>query len=117
MAVLVVRQVIPAGLTEAALGAAAAGGDSFALDAAKRTWLKVTNAHAANPRTVTIASQLPDGAVPPGTEKDDLDVVVPALTTKLIGPIDPLAYRDSNGRAVVTYSDAAADLTVAPFAI
>lgn len=115
MAVLAKRSIVKAGLDDAALGAAAAGGDSFPLDGAKKNFFRVKNAHAVNPRTVTIASQLPAGAVPEGAAAANLVVVVPALKDYMVGPVDPIAYRDANGRAVVTYSDAAADLTVGAY--
>lgn len=115
MAVLAVRSIVKAGLDDAALGAAAAGGDAFALDGTKKTFLRVKNANAAS-RTVTIASQLPAGAVPEGAAAANLAVVVTGLKDFFIGPIDPVAYRDANGRAVVTYSTEA-DLTVGAYAL
>ena len=109
MATLTVAQVARAGVASA-LAAAAAGGDAFANDG--RVFFEAKNAHATLPRTVTFTSQLPAGAVPPGAAKTDLAVVVAALTTKRIGPFDPSAFNDATGKVLVTYSDAAADLTV-----
>lgn len=116
MAVLAVLQIAAAGLDPGALNAAAAGGDSFANNG--KTFLRVANGHAANPRTVTFTSQLTAGAVPPGTAKTDLAVVVPAMSERWIGPFDQAAFNDpATGRVAVTYSDAAADLTVDPYSL
>jgi hypothetical protein len=109
MAVIVASQISLAGVNEN-LVAAAAGGDSFLNDG--RVFFNVKNAHATLPRTITFASQLSAGAVPAGSAKADKAVVVAALTEKRIGPFEPTSFNDANGRVVVTYSDAAADLTV-----
>lgn len=116
MAVLAVRSIVKAGLDDAALAAAAAGGDSFALTATKKTFLRVKNANVGAARTVTIASQLPAGAIPEGAAAANIAVVVGASKDFMIGPIDPTAYRDANGRAVVTYSTEA-DLTVGAYSV
>jgi hypothetical protein len=113
MAVLAVQEIARAGLNPA-LTAAAAGGDAF--PNAGRVFLRVKNAHAANPRVVTVASQLPAGAIPQGAVKDDLDVQVPALGERWIGPFDPGSFNDANGRVVVTY-DTEADLTVGAYTL
>jgi hypothetical protein len=124
-----VRGFSPAGLMDDPLEAASANGNSFALDATKRTFVRVMNADAGAPRTVTITCQLPAGAVPVGTKKKDIVVVVPApvaydpgppevlLETgeRWIGPIDP-AYRDSAGLAQLTLDDET-DVTLAVYAI
>jgi hypothetical protein len=109
MAVLTVQQIARTGLDATTLAAAAAGGDSFANDG--KRFLRVKNGHATLSRTVTIAAQIPVGAVPQGAVKTDLAVVVPALKEYLIGPFDPAGFNDANGRVVVTYSTEA-DLTV-----
>jgi hypothetical protein len=113
MAVLAVQQISRAGLNPA-LAAASAGGDAF--PNAGRAFLRVKNANAAAARNVTVASQLPPGALPQGAAKTDLAVAVPALSERWIGPLDPAAFNDANGRAVVTY-DTEADLTVGAFAL
>ena len=113
MAVLAVQQITRAGL-DAALAAAAAGGDAFANTG--RAFLRVSNAHLSAARTVTIASQLPAGAIPQGAAKSDVIVAVPASEERFIGPFDPAAFNDANGRVVVTYDDEA-DLTVAAVAL
>jgi hypothetical protein len=111
MAVLTVQQVARTGLSPA-LAAAGAAGDSFPNTG--REFLAVKNAHASAARTVTVASQLPAGAIPQGAAAAPLVVSVPALQERWIGPLDPAAFNDSNGRAVATYSTEA-DLTVGAF--
>jgi len=113
MAVLAVQQIVRAGLNPA-LAAASAGGDAFPNTG--RVFLRVKNANAAAARNVTVASQLPPGALPQGAAKTDLAVAVPALSERWIGPLDPAAFNDNNGRVVVTY-DTEADLTVGAFAV
>ena len=113
MATLTVLTIARAGL-DATLAAAASGGDAFPNDG--RRFLRVKNGHATLSRTVTIASQLPAGAIPQGSVKTDLAVVVPALKDYFIGPFDPASFNDANGRVVVTY-DTEADLTVGAFAL
>ena len=113
MAVLTVQDISRTGLNPP-LAAAAAGGDAF--PNAGRAFLRVKNAHATVARTVTVASQLPVGALPQGAAKTDLAVSVPALQERLIGPLDPAAFNGSNGRVVVTYSTEA-DVTVGAFAL
>jgi hypothetical protein len=113
MAVLAVQQIVRAGLNPA-LAAASAGGDAFPNTG--RVFLRVKNANAAAARNVTVASQLPPGALPQGAAKTDLAAVVPALSERWIGPLDPASFNDSNGRVVVTY-DTEADLTVGAFAL
>lgn len=111
MAVLTVLAITRTGL-EPALAAAAAGGDAFPNTG--REFLLVKNSHATLYRTVTVASQIPTGAVPQGTAKADLLVQVPAIEERWIGPLDPASFNDANGRAVATYSTEA-DLTVGAF--
>jgi hypothetical protein len=111
MAVLAVQAIARTGLAPA-LQAAAAGGDAF--PNAGREFLVVKNGHATAARTVTVASQLPAGAIPQGAAKTDLAVQVPALGERWIGPLDPASFNDANGRAVATYSSEA-DLTVGAF--
>ena len=113
MAVLTVQAIARTGL-DPALGAAAAGGDAFPNTG--REFLVVKNAHATLSHTVTVASQLPAGAVPQGAAKTDLAVQVPALKERWIGPLDPASFNDANGRAVVTYSSEA-DLSLGAFSL
>ena len=113
MAVLTVQQISRAGL-DPVLDPAAAGGDAFPNTG--RVFLRVANANLAASRTVTIASQLPAGALPQGAAKTDLVVQVPADEERWIGPFDPAAFNDTNARVVVTYSSEA-DLSVGAFAL
>ena len=113
MAVLTVQKPVVAGVA-LTKQAAAAGGDSFPNTGVE--FFEVTNAHATNARTVTFDS--------PGTcsfglaanAAHDEAVVVAALTTKMVGPFPTPRFNDGNARVQVTYSDAAADLTVAAVA-
>jgi anti-sigma factor RsiW len=111
MAVLAVQAITRAGLNPATV-AASAGGDAFPNSG--RVFLRVVNDHATVARTVTVASQIPAGAIPQGSAKADLGVQVPALGERWIGPLDPASFNDANGRAVVTY-DTEADLSVGAF--
>jgi hypothetical protein len=113
MATLTVQQISRAGINPT-LAAAAAGGDAFANSG--KTFMRVKNGHATLARTVTIASQLPAGAIPQGTAKADLSISVTALEERWIGPLDPATFNDANGRVVATYSSEA-DLTVGAFAL
>jgi hypothetical protein len=113
MAVLAIQDIIRAGLNPA-LVAAAAGGDAFPNKG--HVFLRVKNAHATVARTVTVVSQLPAGAIPPGAAKTDLAVNVPGTQERWIGPFDPASFNDANGRVVVTYSTEA-DLTVGAYAL
>ena len=113
MAVLTVQQISRAGL-DPSLDAASAGGDAFPNSG--RVFLRVANANVGAARTVTVASQLPAGALPQGASKADLVVQVPADSERWIGPFDPAAFNDANARVVVNY-DSEADLTVGAYAL
>lgn len=113
MATLSVQSIVRTGLNPS-LASAANGGDAFANDG--RTFLRVVNANVGAARTITIASQLAASAVPQGTAKTDLTVSVPASGERWIGPFDPAAFNDANGRVVATYSSEA-DLTVGAFKV
>jgi len=88
--------------------AAASGGDTFTNDG--RTYLRVTNAHGSAARTVTVDA--------PGTcnfrvtahAGHDSVTTVAAGTTRDIGPFQVDQFSET---CSVTYSDSAADLTVA----
>jgi hypothetical protein len=115
MSILTVQKPGAAGAT-LALAAASAGGDSFPNSGVE--WFHVLNSHATAPRTVTFDS--------PGTcsfglaanPAHDLAVVVPGLDQApnnrvVIGPFPTGRFNDGNNRVQVSYSNAAADLTVA----
>lgn len=113
MATLTVQSIVRAGLNPS-VAAAAAGGDAFPNNG--KTFLRVVNANVGAARTVTVASQLPSGALPQGAAKTDLAVAVPASGERWIGPFDPAAFNDANGRVVMTYSSEA-DVTVGVYTL
>jgi hypothetical protein len=89
------------------LDAAASGGDTAEVGAG--VFLLALNAHASETRTITIAT--------PGTvDGHAIADATLVLTTENYGII-PLTniFRGSNGRASITYSDSAADITVAVY--
>jgi hypothetical protein len=110
MAILTVQRPGIGGAT-LTLTAAASGGDSFRNTGVES--FEITNAHASASRTVTFDS--------PGTcsfglsanAAHDAVITVAAMTTKIIGPFPTGRFNDTNGRVQVTYSDSAADLSVA----
>lgn len=90
----------------------ASGGDSFANDG--HTFLSITNAHATDSRTVTIDAKA--SANVPGLGNitlADTVVTVAAQTTKLIGPFPRGRFNNDQGKVALTYSNSAADLTIA----
>lgn len=113
MATLTATAVTLNGIPET-LAAAAAGGDKFANPAAN-VFLVVRNGHASAARTVTIAAQYVGEADPPFRAKANKAVSVPAQSTRLVGPFPKRACNDADGFVNLTYSDAAADLTLAAF--
>jgi hypothetical protein len=87
---------------------AASGGDTFANDG--RTYLRVTNAHGSAARTITVdAPGTCNFGVTAHAGHDSVSSVA-ALTTEEIGPfpVDQFSTTCS-----VTYSDSAANVTVA----
>jgi len=112
MAVLSVQKIVKAGLT-AAFAAAAGGGDSW--QNTGREFLEVINAGVGS-INVTIAAQAGAcGTYGVTNAAHDIVVAVSNGVTKRIGPIDPVAYNDSNGRAQITYSGVTS-VTVGVFA-
>lgn len=114
MATLTVQAISRTGLTDAGGAAAAAAGDAFANTG--KQFLRVINGSGAATRTVTIVSQLASASIPQGAAAANLAVVVPISGEKWIGPFDPAAFNDANGRVVFTYSTEA-DLTVAAYSL
>lgn len=108
MATLTVSAVVEAGVAQN-LVAAAAGGDQFA-NTGKEIFI-IENAHATLPRTVTFDVPNTDNFGVSGSGLDRA-VVVAALTTLFIGPFPTGKFNDANKNVQVTYTDAAADLTV-----
>ncbi len=111
MAAITVVQPSLTGAVSAAV-ACASGGDTVVNDGKVR--LRVTNAHATLPRTVTVDS--------PGTcnfsvaahAGHDSVTTIAALTTREIGPFPVDRFGTS---LAVTYSDSAADLSIAAVAM
>ena len=96
------------GLKLGALAAASVAGDDFVNNG--NSLLIVANAHVGDPRTITIHSvQVCDT----GALEHDQDVVVPASSTAYIYGFVPKRWNASSTQKVsITYSDAAADVTV-----
>ncbi len=93
--------------------AAASGGDVFPNDG--KTVLVILNVNASLARTVTITAQ-DTSAFAPGfgaVTKADATEAVEGPSVDVMGPFPTTAYNTASGQAVVTYTDAAADLTVA----
>lgn len=105
MAAIAVTTLAQTGTAEAAKTAVSAGGDTVVNDGL--VILRIENAHATDPRTVTVDSivQCNQGA------DHNLAVVVPALTTVEAGPFP--ANRFGNPLSL-TYSNAGADLSIRP---
>lgn len=115
MAILTVQRPTAAGAT-LTLAAAAAGGDSFVNLGVE--YFQVLNSHATLSRTVTFDSPGTCNCALANNAAHDLAVVVPGVSAApanrvIIGPFAMPRFNDANGRVQVTYSDAAADLTVA----
>ncbi len=96
-----------AGLASSAGVAATPAGDTFVNNG--QVILQIINAHAAAARTITIASPKTcnEGSTHVKT------VTVAALTTKYVYGFDVKRYNTTGDLVTLTYSDAAADLTVA----
>ena len=116
MATFAVQRNSRAGLNPARAAAMAAGDAGDALPNTGHMFLRVKSAHAATAGTVTVALQLPAGAIAQVAAWTNLAVSVPALGERGLGPFDPASLNDANGRVVVTY-DAEADLTVGAHAL
>lgn len=91
--------------------AAASGGDYFQNDG--KVCFHVTNSHATDPRTPTFDSPNTCSFGLSGNAAHDAALAVVALATRVFGPFDPLRFNDANGRVQVSYTNSAADLTVA----
>lgn len=86
--------------------AAAVAGDTFAPG---DTAVIFANAHATLPRTITVAVP---GNTKYGQAQPDVAIVIAALTQQVVGPFPDDLADPADGLVHVTYSDAAADLTV-----
>jgi hypothetical protein len=109
MAALSVQRPSVAGVAQT-MATAAAGGDTVAND--EKVFLRVTNGHGSASRTVTIDA--------PGTcdhglaanAAHDAVVTIAAGVTKIIGPFPIKRFGET---LAISYSDSAADLTIAAF--
>lgn len=109
MAALTVQRPTVSGVAQT-MATAASGGDTVANDG--KVFLRVTNAHATLSRTVTVDA--------PGTcshgltanAAHDAVVTIAGVTTKIIGPFPIDRFSET---LAITYSDSAADLTIAAF--
>jgi len=115
MAILTVQKPTQAGAT-LTLSAAAAGGDSFPNTGIE--YFHILNSHATLPRTVTFDSPNTCNFNLAASAAHDLAVVVPGVSGApanrvIIGPFSNVRFNDGNNRVQISYSDAAADLTVA----
>lgn len=115
MATLSIQRPSPVGAS-LALSAAASGGDQFANDGT--VTFQILNSHATAARTVTFDSPQSCDFGLSANAAHDRAVVVPGVSSApanrvVIGPFPVTRYNDANGNVQVTYSDSAADLTVA----
>lgn len=115
MATLAVQRPSPTGAS-LALSAAASGGDQFANDG--QVTVQILNSHATAARTITFDSPQSCSFGLSANAAHDRAVVVPGVSSApanrvVIGPFPVDRFNDGNGNVQVTYSDAAADLTVA----
>lgn len=111
MATLSVQTALKTGITPSQ-AAVAGGGDQFLNNGKVMVWL--TNAHGADPRTITFVTQ----ATTDGLAVADRPVVITAANDDaFVCDLDPNVYNDSSGYCQMTYSDAGADLTVGVFAL
>ena len=109
MATLSPQIIVAAGIVRA-FTAAAAGGDEF-VNSGKH-FIAVINAHASDPRTVTVNSQQECNQ---GFDHDIAVVITAAQDEKVFGPFPKDRFNDSDGKVQITYSDSGADLTIAIF--
>lgn len=109
MADIAVQKITKDGITPTFV-AAAAGGDTFTNNG--KTFLIVKNANGTTSRTVTI-----DSLVECNQGFDhNIQVSVPALDEKWIGPFEPSRFNNSAGKTSVSY-DSELDLTIAAISL
>lgn len=109
MATLTPQVIAAAGIVRSFV-AAASGGDEF-VNSGKH-FIAVINAHGADPRTITVNSQT---LCNQGVDHDIAVVITAAQDEKVFGPFPKDRFNDSAGKVQITYSDSAADLTIAIF--
>ena len=109
MAVITPQVIVAAGIVRSHEGCAS-GGDEFVNSG--RHYISVINAHAADPRTVTINSQINCNQ---GVDHDVAITITAGQDEKIFGPFPKNRFNDADGKVQITYSDSAADLTIAVF--
>lgn len=109
MAALTTQDIVNAG-TAPTFGAAASGGDTAEVGNGVNTFLVVKNANDTTPRTVTITVP---GNNSYGQPNPDPAIAVAAEGEAWIPLRKEFDAGDGTSRCAVTYSDSAADLTVA----
>lgn len=116
MATLTVTALDRAGInTGTGYAAAASGGDVCPNDDG-RTFLHVKNGHASATRTVTITPPASTRTLAEGVfTVPTIAVVVAALGEQMIGPFERRLYNNASGQLAISYSDAAADVTLRAF--
>ena len=110
MATLAVQTALKTGITPSQ-AAVAGGGDQFLNNGKVMVWL--TNAHGADPRTITFVTQATLDTL---AVADRTVVITAANDDAFVCDLDPAVY-NTNGYCQMTYSDAGADLTVGVFAL
>lgn len=110
MALLVPQQIVLAGIVPTYNTAKATGdGDEFVNSG--QIVIHVKNAHADTARTVTIDTYTKCNY---GLDTEhDVAVAIAGQSEKVIGPFPKNRFNDAEGKVQITYSDAAADLTIA----
>lgn len=108
MANLATQNIVDAGT--APTFAAAAASDTAEVGNGRNTFVVYKNAHAADPRTVTVTVP---GNLSYGQPTPDPAIVVPALGEVWIPLRKEYDAGDGTGRATLSVSDSAADVTVA----
>jgi hypothetical protein len=88
----------------------ASGGDEFLNSG--RHFISVKNGHADEARTITIDSQIDCNQ---GVDHNVEVVITAAQDEKIFGPFPKNRFNDSDGMVQISYSDSAADLTIAVF--
>jgi hypothetical protein len=102
-----IKTAVPADDLDGDLAAATDGTDTA--EVGPGCFLLAFNGHATDPRTITVATP---GEVD-GHAIADADLTIAAENYGII-PLTTL-FRGTNGRASITYSDSAADITVAAY--
>lgn len=108
MAALTTQNVVNAG-TAPTFGAASAS-DTVEVGNGRNTFVVYKNGHATLPRTVTVTVP---GNTSYGAANPDPAIVVPAVGEVWVPLRKEFDAGDGTGRATITASDSAADLTVA----